>query len=96
MITFQPASAKTIIFITPNDAPGTQTPQIPNDAHFPKWGRPGLLRPWVLHAPGAIMTVVELTCPIGAEMVRPQETSNVRFVVRIEVRVPLKVQNEVF
>ena len=63
---FQPTvPAGTILLVTPTDAPGTQIPKIPNTPdiqkirHVRKGSHPGLLRRWVLHAPGARMTVVD-------------------------------------
>ena len=72
MISFPPKSAKTIVFITPNDAPGTQI------LNFRKWSHPGRLRPWVLHAPGAMMTVVNtnsLKRNTKSDPLKPQNTS---------------------
>ena len=54
MIIFRPKSVKTILFINPSDALGV----LSRISQFPELSNPGRLRPWVLHAPGAMMTVV--------------------------------------
>ena len=54
MIIFRPESVKTMVFINPNDAPGI----LSIIGQFPELSHAGRLRPWVLHAPGAMMTVV--------------------------------------
>ena len=54
MIMFRPTSAEAIDFANPNDTPGT----LSLSEHFRNWSHTALVRPWVLHAPGAMMTVV--------------------------------------
>ena len=59
-----PKSAETFIFISSNDALGTHGiigMEITHGTHginFRNWSHPVRLRPWVLHAPGVMMTVV--------------------------------------
>ena len=67
---FQPNSPETIISVNPNAASGTkkkrQIHEIPQVLQIPqvrKWSRSRQLRPWVLHAPAATLTVVN-TNPI--------------------------------
>ena len=56
---FPPKSAETIVSVHPNDAPRTRSLKSVNPSD-PKMGTFLALRPWVLHAPVVMMTVVNI------------------------------------
>ena len=57
MIMFPLKSANTSVFTNPSDATGVT---ISNFRNFQKWSHRGRLQPWVLHAPGAMMTAINM------------------------------------